>query len=194
MTALWVRRSVAATRFPGHRPPDHLVRRRGQLRPPGATPAAGGNSGRRARTERGGYGRDDFGRAIGTLRASSLDHLAKVTAAGAARGDVQDPVGLAGVVDGDDVRMLGRGGRPCFPAEPFAELGVRREDGSEEFQRHRPAELLIGGTEDHGHTTRADPLSQLATRHRLPRGRPFQELVQRPGNAARHEASCLIPA
>jgi hypothetical protein len=70
-------------------------------------------------------------------------------------GEPELPAGLAGVMDGQDVRMLQPGGQPDLPLEP---LGAQRRGqlGQEDFQRDRPVVPEVLGQVDRGHAPAAE--------------------------------------
>jgi hypothetical protein len=82
--------------------------------------------------------------------------LLELGAVDVAHGDVQLAGDLAGVVDGDDVRVVDRGGEAGLAQEALAEPFVFRELGSENLQRHRPFEREVVGAVDHPHPAPAD--------------------------------------
>ena len=80
----------------------------------------------------------------------------QVTARHEPHRDEQRAVGLAGLVDRDDVRVIDRGRRPGLGDEPAPERRVRRQRRREDLQRHQPAQPLVAGPEHHRHPARAD--------------------------------------
>ena len=65
-------------------------------------------------------------------------------------------VGLAVVVDGEDVGVVERGDRLRLALEARQEVGVRGEVGVEHLDRHAPLEQQIGGEEDLGEAALPD--------------------------------------
>ena len=64
------------------------------------------------------------------------DHVGERRAVDEAHRDEHEPVGLAGLVDGDDVRVVERGGVAALEAEALAEALVADERRGEHLQRH----------------------------------------------------------
>ncbi len=93
--------------------------------------------------------------------AAALQNLLEVRAADVAHGDVQQTVGLARVVDRDDVRMVDRRRDVRLAHESLAELLVPRQLGREELQRDLAAEPYLLGDIDDAHAAppedRLDP-------------------------------------
>ncbi len=84
------------------------------------------------------------------------EQLLELGALDVAHGDVQLAGDLAGVVDGDDVRVVDRGGQPRLAQEPLAEALVLGELGGEDLQRDQPLEREIVGAVDDSHPAAAD--------------------------------------
>ena len=84
------------------------------------------------------------------------EQLFELGAVDEAHRDVQLAGDLAGVVDGDDVRVVDRGGQPRLAQEALAEALVLGELGGEDLQRHRPLECEVVGAVDDAHPAAAD--------------------------------------
>ena len=70
--------------------------------------------------------------------------------------DVQHAVGLARVVDGDDVGMVETGGDARFADEPLPERFILGELGTEDLQRDPAPEAQVLGQVDDGHPSSPD--------------------------------------
>ena len=66
------------------------------------------------------------------------------------------PVVLADVVEGDDVRMVEGGGRPCFLNEAAPPFGVGHDLGPQELDGDRPPQARVAGGVDHAHAAPAN--------------------------------------
>ena len=77
--------------------------------------------------------------------------------------DVEDPVGLAGVEDRDDVRVVEAGCELGLAQEPLAESSVVGELGREQLERRASLEADLLGQVDDAHPAPADqPLDPVA--------------------------------
>ena len=72
--------------------------------------------------------------------------------------EVEHPVDLAGVVDGDDVRVLERGGDPRLAREALAEALGLGEVGRDDLDGGAALEVQVLRAVDHAHAAAADPL------------------------------------
>ncbi len=93
------------------------------------------------------------------LEASALDHL---------HGDVVRPLGLAAIVDRDDVRVGERRSRLRLAPKALDEELVVRVAVVQDLDRHAPAEVLVFGQIDVRHTSGAqlaqDPVAPVEER------------------------------
>ena len=71
------------------------------------------------------------------------------------------PCGLAGVVDGDDGRVVQRRGVLRLAAEPGLERGVAGEVGAQHLDRHVPAEPQVTAAVHLGHAAEAEGVADL---------------------------------
>ena len=69
--------------------------------------------------------------------------------------------GLAGVVHGDDGRMVERGGVLCLAAEAFLELRVAGEVGAQHLDRHLAPESDVAASVNLGHAAITERFAQL---------------------------------
>ena len=74
-------------------------------------------------------------RARGLERRLLVEQTGEVGAVDVAHRDVELPVGLAGVVDREDVRVIERGRQLALDEEPLAEALVGRQFRREQLQR-----------------------------------------------------------
>jgi hypothetical protein len=118
---------------------------------------------------------------LGRKRPLPVHHRAQVATGHIPHREIQDPVGLAGPVDGDDVRMVNRRGRQRLPDEPLTELAVPGQRRRENLQRDCPAQPLVPGPEHHGHSTGPDPRFQVIPGHHRPRRQPGKQPAGLPG-------------
>ena len=88
-------------------------------------------------------------RVEGTLAG---DQLSEVVALDVPHREVQLPVGVAGGVDRDDVRVIERGGDLRLAEEPVAEAIALRELRHEELEGHLAPEASVLGTVDRSHS------------------------------------------
>ena len=88
--------------------------------------------------------------------AAADDQLLERAAVEELHRDVVGVLGLAAVVDRDDVRMVERGGVLCLAAEPLDELVVVPVAAVEDLDGDPAAELLILGEVDVGHPAGAE--------------------------------------
>ena len=99
-------------------------------------------------------------RAILTARAGSngpvAEQLLQVGAVDEAHREVELAVDLAGVVDGDDVRVLERGRQPGLAQEALTERAIGGEVRGEQLQRDVAVEREIARAVDDAHPTTAD--------------------------------------
>ena len=143
--------------------------------------------------ERRGHLADDRPDPVRGQRALPLQQRADVAALHVAHGDKEGAVGLAGLVDRDDVRVVNRGRRPRLADEPLPEPGVLGQRRGEQLQRDPPSQPLVGGPVDHGHPAQADLLLQQIPREPLT-GRPSpRRHVSRSGRRPRRHRRISIP-
>ncbi len=88
-------------------------------------------------------------------RTLPVEQGAQVLPGDVAHGDVQDALGLAGLEDGHDVRVLDRGGHPGLLGEAAAEGVVAGVLGGEQFEGDGAAEAQVPGAVDDGHAAAA---------------------------------------
>src|SRR5262249_13730577 len=91
-------------------------------------------------------------------RALLLEERQHIAPLGEAHRDEQEPAGLTGGEDRDDVRVVDRGRDAGFPDEPLTERLVQGEPGREYLQGDASPEPLVVGTVDDGHAAAADEL------------------------------------
>ena len=101
--------------------------------------------------ERGGRLLEEVERAADAQRALPFQHRLEVGAPHVAHGDVQDPFGLARVVDRDDVRVVHLGCPPRLALEALAEIGVLAQGRGEELQSDFATEAEVLGEIHHAH-------------------------------------------
>ena len=104
---------------------------------------------------RGDLGADPAGRLQGE-RAVPVQEPAQVLAAYVPHRDVQDAVGLAGLEDRDDVRVVDGGRGLRLPFEPAAEDVVAGQFGGEQLERDRAVQAQVTGAVDDGHAAAPD--------------------------------------
>ena len=91
-------------------------------------------------------------------RVVLAEQRAEITAFHAAHGDVKQPVGLSGVVDGHDVRVGNRGRRPRLAYEAVAEGLVLGELRCQQFEGDSAAKVKVLRPVDDAHAAAADHL------------------------------------
>ena len=89
-------------------------------------------------------------------RAAGGDPPLQVAALDQPHRDDQLAVLLAGVVDGDDARVVEPGGEPRLAQEPLAEALVVGEVAGDHLERHRPVEGEVGRPVDDAHPAARD--------------------------------------
>ena len=87
------------------------------------------------------------------------DHVRHRLALDVLHDDVRHAVGVAEVVDGDDVGVRERAGRASLLREALAEL-VRRNVGLQQFDRDESVDRRVAGQEDGPHAALPEPLSE----------------------------------
>ena len=97
--------------------------------------------------------RQRAGRLEGALAAQQR---AQVGAVDVAHDQVQPSVDLAGVVDGDDVRVVEARGEARLPQQPLAEGGVVGALRGEQLDGHVASEALVVRPEHLAHAAAAD--------------------------------------
>ena len=100
----------------------------------------------------------DVDRAVGTQAAVAPQDRGQVLALDELHGEVEHPVDLAGVVDGDDVRVLERGRDPRLAREALAEALRLGEVGRDDLDGGAALEVEVLRAIDHAHPAAADPL------------------------------------
>jgi hypothetical protein len=88
-----------------------------------------------------------------------------VPAGHVAHRDEQHSVGLARLVNRNDVRVIDGRGRAGLPDEALPERPVRGQGRRQQLQRHAPPQALVHGAEDHRHPARPDLLLQPVSGH-----------------------------
>ena len=72
--------------------------------------------------------------------------------------------GLADIVDGDDVRMVERGGGPGFQDEAPLALGIAHLCGRQKLERHEAVQARVAGFPDDTHSAAAQLLDDAVMR------------------------------
>jgi hypothetical protein len=90
---------------------------------------------------------DDPQRATQRQRALAREHRLQVAPVDTGHRDVEEIALFAGVVDGEDARVVERGGELGFAQEPLAEVRLP-QSGGEQLQRRRPTEPHVLGSVD----------------------------------------------
>jgi hypothetical protein len=80
----------------------------------------------------------------------------KVGALDQAHGDEEHPIGLVGLVDGQDVGVVDGGRHLRLAQEPGAGLGIVAELGRDDLERHLAAQAGLLGEVDDAHPATAD--------------------------------------
>jgi hypothetical protein len=119
------------------------------------------------RVERGGDLAADVERAVGAQPALAAQDAREVGALDVLHRQVQQAVLLARVVDGDDVRMLQRGGDPGLAVEALVEAGRLGQLGGDDLDRGAPAQVEVLGPVDEAHAAATDPLLDPIPRQHL---------------------------
>jgi hypothetical protein len=99
---------------------------------------------------------DDRQRLLERQPAAFFDHALQIVPVDVTHRDVEQAVGLAGVVDRDDVRVFDRGNELRLANEAFAEARVFCEVGWEDLDRCDPRELIVARAIHPAHRTSAD--------------------------------------
>ena len=105
----------------------------------------------------------------GALRAEpalALEQRAQVAALHVAHGDIELPVVLAGLVDGDDARVLQGGGEPGLLQEAAPEPLVLGELRRDQLQRDGALEAEVGRPVHHAHPAPAEERLHAIARER----------------------------
>ena len=84
-------------------------------------------------------------------RAEPVKQRPRVPAADIAHGDIQGPARLVSVVDGNDVRMVHRGGRSCLADDTGPEGGVAGQVRRQHLERHSTVQPSVLGQVDSRH-------------------------------------------
>ena len=92
----------------------------------------------------------------GLQGAVAPDQGAELGALDPARGDVDGPVLLAGLVQRDDVGVVERGHRPGLAAQALADRPARRHLGLHQLERDRSVEPQLAGAVEDPDAARAD--------------------------------------
>ncbi len=100
----------------------------------------------------------DPGRARRFQLALARDHAGQVHPVHEAHGDVQHAIGLARVVQGDDVGVVERAGGPRLAQEALAELGFARDLGGDDLEGRLAAKADVLSAIDDPHAAAADDL------------------------------------
>ena len=103
----------------------------------------------------------DVGGAVGVQRALGAEDLRQGAPVDVLHDDEVGAVGLAPVVDADDVGVVEVGGRRGLPPEALHEGGVGGELGEQDLHGDGPVEQLVAGEEHLGHAAAAEPAVQL---------------------------------
>jgi hypothetical protein len=99
--------------------------------------------------------------------------------------DEQHALGLAGLVDGDDVRVVDRRDRPCLTHEPLADHLV----AGQQLQGHHPAQPLVTRAVHRRHPAHADQLLQPVPGHPGTSRKPGQRTTRLRGGFSGHHPS-----
>ncbi len=99
---------------------------------------------------------EDHDRGVRGEAALATDHPLQVAARDIAHRHVQDPLHLAGVVDGDDVGVVEAGGQDRLVEEVLAEGGVGALLGGQELERHVTLQTQLDRPVDGAHAAAAD--------------------------------------
>ena len=102
--------------------------------------------------------RADGDRAGGPERALFLQQSLEIRALDVAHGEVELPVGLAGVMDGDDVGMLERGSEARLDEEALAKPAILGKAWREQLERDGSLERDVIGAVDDAHATAPEQL------------------------------------
>ena len=86
----------------------------------------------------------------------ALDQRVEVGPDDVAHRQEELPLGLAGLVDREDARVVETRRQPGFALEAFAERLVVGELRRDEFERDRSLEAELGGAVDHAHPAARD--------------------------------------
>ena len=100
----------------------------------------------------------DGDRAGGLERALLLQQALEIRALDVAHGEVELPVGLAGVVDRDDVGMLERGSEARLDEEALAKPAILGKAWREQLERDGSLERDVVGAVDDAHATAPEQL------------------------------------
>jgi hypothetical protein len=120
-------------------------------------------------------------------RAVRADHSLEGVARHEPHRDELHAVGLAGRVDGDDVRVIDRRHGPGLAHEPHPDRFVARE----QLQRHDPAEALVARLVHRRHPADADQPLKHVPGHPESRGEPGQRAARPHDGRA---GPCIRPA
>ena len=97
----------------------------------------------------------DIEQPLGRQRLAGGDELAQGLSLDQLHGDVEGAVGLADVVDGQDVGMIQGRGRAGLLLEALAAIGIRRDGGGQDLDRDLAPELRVPRPVDLAHPARA---------------------------------------
>ena len=107
--------------------------------------------------ERGGDLAADVDRAVRAQPALGAQHRGEVGALDVLHREVEQPVLLARVVDGDDVRVLQGSGDPRLAIEALAEARGLGQLGRDDLDRRAPAQVEVLSPIDQAHAAAPDP-------------------------------------
>ena len=107
-------------------------------------------------------------RATGVERALVADHRAQARALDETHREVALAVRLAGVVDGDDVRVVQGRSELRLEHEPLAEDLIFGELGAQKLERHDALQARMLGAVDHAHAAPAERLLDPVARNLEP--------------------------
>ena len=116
-------------------------------------------------------------RFFGSEPALTFDVFVKVDAIDVFQSEIVQVVGLAVLVERDDVLVAELGGMACFAAETLQGVRLIGQRGIEHFQGDEPAKLLVGGLIDCTHAATGDVRQHFV----------FAEAVARIKSIRRHE-------
>ena len=122
------------------------------------------------RVERGGDLGGDVHGPVRWQRALARDQVLEVDSIDEAHRQEQHLEVLAGLEDGDHVRVIERGGRLRLGLEAPAEGAVARKLGGDELEGHRASQRQVRRLVDHAHAPAACQLLEFVSREPHPRG------------------------
>jgi len=106
---------------------------------------------------------DDLPGVAGRKRSELAEQRPRVPAPHVAHGDVQGSARLVSLEDGNDVRMIQRGGRPRLPDHPGPEAGVAGQFRRHHLERDPVVPTLIAGEVDGSRAAPPDAAVQPVT-------------------------------